>query len=492
MNDIIKIMFLGVDLGTSSMKCLVIGHKQEILTTINSDDIQLSNPHNGWSEQHPIKWIDAFEQCIKRLSQKIKLSEILAISFSGQMHGATCIDKNNKVIRPCILWNDTRSYKECFEIMSDKSVMEISGNIAMPGFTSPKVLWMKNNEYKNFNTISKVLLPKDYLRFYLTGEFYSDLSDASGTYWLDVKRRNWSQKLLDKSFLDVTKMPKLCEGTDQTGILKKQIAEKYGFNKSCKVYGGAGDNAAAAVGLGLFKEGNASLSLGTSGVIFGSTNKFLKNYNDAIHSFCHCLPNTWHLMSVMLSCTLNISWFIDTFDSSINEINNQLKITMNSLSKISKSPYYLPYLTGERTPINDPHVRASFHNMGIEVNRNTLIYSLIEGITFGLHDNYLAIDRSGINLDNLYVIGGGSKNQNWIKLLASIIDKDLSVTEASEAMAAYGAARLAYIGYNNLNAEDTLKLPKVKKIITKDVALGNLLKERFLKWKNFYLSEEQL
>jgi xylulokinase len=403
------------------------------------------------------------------------------------MHGATCINKNHEIIRPCILWNDTRSHQECSEIMADNSVMDIAGNIAMPGFTAPKVLWIKNNETENFDKIYKALLPKDYLRFYLTGEFFSDLSDASGTYWLDVEKRDWSQKLLEASSMNISQMPNVCEGTDQTGIIKKDISEKYGFNLNCKVYGGAGDNAAAAVGLGLYDEGDASISLGTSGVIFGSTKKFLKNYDDAIHSFCHCLPNTWHLMSVMLSCTSNINWFINTFESSIDEITKSLKEPMSSDLLMKNSPYYLPYLTGERTPLNDPHVRASFHNMGIETNRSTLVYSLIEGISFGLFDNYQALSKTGIKLNNLFVIGGGSKNEDWIKLLASILDRDLAITEASDAMAAYGAARLAYLGYNNLKHEDVLRPPSVKKVIEKDNSMSPILQDRFAQWKNYYV-----
>ena len=480
-------MYLGIDLGTSSMKCLTIGEDQEIIQSVSSDDIPLSNPHSGWSEQDPSSWIFALEKCLKRLSEKVSLNNIKAISFSGHMHGATCLDSNNNIIRPCILWNDTRSHKECLEIMKDTSVMDIAGNIAMPGFTAPKILWLKNNEPANFQLIDKVLLPKDYLRFYLTGEFHSDLSDASGTYWLDVEKRDWSQKLLESSSMKLSQMPKLCEGTDQTGFIKKDIADKYGLNSKCKVYGGAGDNAAAAVGLGLIDEGDVSLSLGTSGVIFGSTNKFLKNYNDAIHSFCHSIPNTWHLMSVMLSCTSNINWFIKAFDSSLQEITDQLNVSIQSLDVIKNAPYYLPYLTGERTPINNPHVRASFHNMGIETNRSSLIYSLIEGITFGLNDNYQALAKTGIKLNNVFVIGGGSQNESWIKLLASTLERDLAITEASDAMAAFGAARLAFLGFNNHQPRDVLSSPLVKRTISKDSNLTNILQERFINWKKFYI-----
>jgi len=483
-------MYLGIDLGTSSMKCLVIGEDQEIIHSVSSKDIPLSNPQSGWSEQDPSSWIVALDQCIKKLEEKINIHEIKSISFSGHMHGATCIDKNYEVIRPCILWNDTRSHQECAEIMTDNSVMDIAGNIAMPGFTAPKILWVKNNENENFDKIYKALLPKDYLRFYLTGEFFSDLSDASGTYWLDVGHRKWSSVLLEASSIRLDQMPELCEGTEQTGILKKEIAEQYGFNTSCKVYGGAGDNAAAAVGLGLYEEGDASISLGTSGVIFGSTKKFLKNYDDAIHSFCHCLPNTWHLMSVMLSCTSNVNWFINTFDSSINEITEKLSKVMSSKEEINNAPYFLPYLTGERTPINDPHARASFHQMGIDSDRTSLIYALIEGISFGLNDNYQALSKTGIKLENIYAIGGGSKNDSWLKLLASILNRNLSLTDASEAMAAYGAARIAFMGFNNLKPKESLSAPKVIKTIEKDPKLTDLLNERFQNWKNFYIKQE--
>ena len=483
-------MYLGIDLGTSAMKCLVIDEDQNLIKTVSSEEIPLSSLHNGWSEQDPKLWIQALDQCLFKLKQDINLKEIKSISFSGHMHGATCLDKDNQVLRPCMMWNDTRSHQECIEIMSYNSVLDISGNIAMPGFTAPKVLWLKHNEPKIFDQIYKVLLPKDYLRLYLTGEYFSDLSDAAGTYWLDVAQRKWSPELVEASSMRLDQMPTLCEGTEQTGILKKEVADQYGFDVSCKVYGGAGDNAAAAVGLGLYEEGNASLSLGTSGVIFGSTNNFLKNYDDAIHSFCHCLPNTWHLMSVMLSCTSNINWFKKTFDSSIEEITENLYKFLTEKNKMINAPYFLPYLTGERTPINDPHVRASFHQMGIDSDRSSLIYALIEGISFGLNNNYQALSKTGIKLENIYVIGGGSKNDSWLKLLASILNRNLSLTDASEAMAAFGAARIAFMGFNNLNPNRALSSPKVTKTIEKDPELFEILNERFQIWNKFYIRNE--
>lgn len=479
-------MYLGIDLGTSSMKCLLIGENQELLKNVSSKDIPLSSPQRGWSEQDPKFWIEALDECLQKLTKEFHLKKIKAISFSGHMHGATCLDKNHQILRPCMMWNDTRSHQECSEIMFDQSVLEISGNIAMAGFTAPKVLWLKKHDPKLFDKIEKVLLPKDYLRFYLTGEFLSDLSDASGTYWLDVGKRKWSTALLDASSMKIEQMPNLCEGIDQTGFLKKEIIDRYGFDNQCKVYGGAGDNAAAAVGLGLYEEGDISLSLGTSGVIFGSTKNFLKNYHDAIHSFCHCLPNTWHLMSVMLSCTSNLNWFNNSFNSSLEEITKGLSLFLNKEKDIIDAPYFLPYLTGERTPINDPHARASFHQIGIGNDRMSLIYALFEGISFGLNDNYQSLCKTGIKLENIYVIGGGSKNEYWLKLLASILNRDLAVTDASDAMAAYGAARIAHIGYHNLNPSEVLSPPEITNTIKKDNHHFELLYERFQNWKNFY------
>ena len=290
--------------------------------------------------------------------------------------------------------------------------------------------------------------------------------------------------------MKVNQMPNLCEGTDQTGFIKKEIAERFGMSNNCKVYGGAGDNAAAAIGLGLYEEGNVSLSLGTSGVIFGSTQKFLKNYQDAIHSFCHCIPNSWHLMSVMLSCTSNVNWFINTFDSSINEITSEISESLSNIDKIKNAPFFLPYLTGERTPINDPHVRASFHHMGMDTDRSSLIFSLIEGISFGLNDNFQALVKTGIKINNIYAIGGGSRNDYWLQILATILNKDLAITEASDAMAAYGAARIAFMGYNNISASDALNMPKVLKTISKNTKIDSLLQDRFQQWKSYYIKND--
>ncbi|MDC1296538.1 xylulokinase, partial [Alphaproteobacteria bacterium] len=314
-------MFIGIDLGTSSVKMILIDHEQNIIAKSHSK-LKILSSKDGYNEQHPEDWVEATNDCFLKLNKcsPNAFSETTSIGISGHMHGATILDSKDMVIRPCILWNDTRSHKECEEFENQEfDVRSISGNITMPGFTAPKINWIKNNETENFKKINKVLLPKDYLRFYLTGEFYSEMSDASGTMWLDNEKRKWSEKLLSASFLNIDNMPILVEGNEETGILKQSIKTKFKFNNNVIVVGGAGDNAASAVGMGVVEQNQSFISLGTSGVFFTPTNSYLSNTKDAVHSFCHCLPNKWHLMSVMLSATNCLDWVCSITNTSIDQ-----------------------------------------------------------------------------------------------------------------------------------------------------------------------------
>jgi xylulokinase len=483
-------MYLGIDLGTSSIKCLLIDDNQKTIAS-SSHDFTISTPKSGWAEQDPSFWINGLSKCLNALNKNIDFKNILSISFSGQMHGATCLNDEGKIIRPSILWNDTRSFKECESMMNDNpDIMDITGNLAMPGFTAPKIAWMREHEPENFKAIHKILLPKDYLRFHLSNEYFSDMSDASGTYWLNVGERNWSKKLLDLCDLTEDNMPQLCEGTEQTGVVSKKIAETYGFDYGCKIIGGAGDNAAGALGLGLISEGEGSISLGTSGVIFTPTSKFKKNYHDATHSFCHCIPDTWHLMTVMLSCTSNINWFTDTFKISLEDLFKYFEKKFNS--DLDNCPYYLPYLTGERTPINDPFIRGSFNNIGLQTKLDDMSYSLIEGISFGILDNYLSLEKANQNLDTLYVIGGGSQNDQWLEMIATLLQKKLILTKESSSMAAFGAARIALIGNNNSNLNEVLYKPTIVKTISPNSNKYETLSNRFMLWKKIYESNKSL
>ncbi|MBD1148034.1 xylulokinase [Pelagibacterales bacterium SAG-MED31] len=488
-------MFIGIDLGTSSVKMILIDQEQKILATSNLA-LTVQNPKDGYSEQNPQEWINATLECLEILKTKKpkEFSETISIGISGHMHGATLIDNAGSVIRPCILWNDTRSHAECVEFEKQNfDVRSISGNITMPGFTAPKINWLKNNETHNFNKIFKVLLPKDYLRFYLTGEYYSEMSDASGTLWLDTKNRKWSNKLLSCSFLEEKHMPKLVEGNKDTGILKNELKDKFHFNHNVIVVGGAGDNAAAAAGMGITEQKQSFISLGTSGVFFTPTKNFLSNTGDAVHSFCHCLPNKWHLMSVMLSASNCLDWVCSITNTSIQESLTNVERFYSEKSSISNAPFFLPYLSGERTPHNDPHIRGSFHSIKTTTDTTNMQYAVIEGVSFGILDGINSILKVNNNFKDIFMVGGGSRSSFWIELLASLLNRNLSVCDQSEYGAALGVARLAmYADKNIKNKSDIIKEIKISKDYMPNLEKMDVLMKRYLTWKELYSSNKQI
>ena len=488
-------MFIGIDLGTSSIKMILIDQNQKILATATSS-LTVQSPKDGFSEQNPQEWIDSTMKCFEALKLKKpnEFSQTVSLGISGHMHGATLIDKDGNVIRPCILWNDTRSHQECEEFEKQNfDVRSISGNITMPGFTAPKINWIKNNEIDNFRKIFKVLLPKDYLRFILTGEFFSEMSDASGTLWLDIKHRKWSNKLLSCSFLEEKHMPNLVEGNELTGYLKKELKDKFNFNNNVKVVGGAGDNAAAATGMGITNKNQSFISLGTSGVFFTPTESFLSNTGDAVHSFCHCLPNKWHLMSVMLSASNCLDWICAVTNTSIAETFNNVEKFYTDEDTINKSSYFLPYLSGERTPHNDPHIRGSFHSIKTSTNATDLQYAVIEGVSFGILDGVNSILKVNNNFDTIYMVGGGSKSSFWIELLASLLNRKLSVCDQSEFGAALGVARLAMFQDDTMNNKEKIVSEiKISKIYEPKKHNMDILLRRYAIWKDLYNSNKKI
>jgi xylulokinase len=488
-------MYIGIDLGTSGVKTILIDHNQKILSVAHTI-LDVYSPKDGFNEQDPNDWIVATKNCLAQLQkqQPTEFSATISIGISGHMHGATLIDKEGKVIRPCILWNDTRSHAECIEFEDQEfDVRAISGNITMPGFTAPKINWVKNKEPENFKRVNKVLLPKDYLRFYLTGEFFSEMSDASGTLWMDIKKRKWSESLLAASFLTKENMPVLVEGNEEAGILKNSLKDKFKFTNNVIVVGGAGDNAASAIGLGVVEDNQSFISLGTSGVFFTPTSSFLSNTNDAVHSFCHCLPNKWHLMSVMLSASNCLDWVCSITGDSIDKaIKNAENFTL-SLKDISNSPYFLPYMSGERTPHNDPHVRGSFHYLKTTTNKAAIQYAVLEGISFGILDCVNSIQSIHKNFDDVFMVGGGSQSLFWLKLLSSIINRKLSVCEQSEFGAALGVSRLAmFVDKNIANKNTIIKKINIKKSFFPDNEKINILEQRYNVWRNIYSSTKKI
>ncbi len=488
-------MYIGIDLGTSGVKTILVDKNQKILSTAHTS-LTVHSPKDGYNEQHPKDWILAIEKCLENLRKKnpLEFSSTISIGISGHMHGATLIDNKGDVIRPCILWNDTRSYKECLDFEEQEfDVRSISGNITMPGFTAPKINWIKNNESENFKKIDKVLLPKDYVRYYLTGEFFSEMSDASGTLWLDIKERNWSDKLLSASFLTKKNMPNLVEGNEETGILKDSIKNKFKFDNNVIVVGGAGDNAASAAGLGVIEENQSFISLGTSGVFFTPTNSFLCNTKDAVHSFCHCLPQKWHLMSVMLSATSCLDWICTITNNSIEDTLINVENFSLNLQEVSEAPFFLPYMTGERTPHNDPHIRGSFHSLKTATNATALQYAVIEGISFGILDGVNSIKFVNNKFTDIFMVGGGSRSSFWITLLATMLNKKLSLCDQSEFGAALGVARLAMFVDNEISDKNSIiSKIKIKNTFNPNQKMFAILEKRYQLWKDIYTSNKNL
>jgi xylulokinase len=435
-------MYIGIDLGTSGVKVVLTDADGNVVDT-QSASLSVSRPAPLYSEQSPADWVDAMHQAMGQLAQEHALNSVKAIGLSGQMHGAVLLDANADVIRPAILWNDGRSHKECAEIeVAISNSKAITGNLMMPGFTAPKLLWVKNNEPNNFAKIAKVLLPKDYLRYVLSGDYASDMSDSAGTMWLDVGQRTWSKEMLGVCSLSVEHMPSLHEGNDITGHLHANLAQQWGMN-AVPIVAGGGDNAAGAVGVGLTQPGQAMLSLGTSGVYFVVSDKYTSNPESAVHSFCHALPNTWHLMSVLLSAASCVSWFADSIAKQdlgalIDEVGEDIEINVDS-------PYFLPYLSGERTPHNNPYAQGSFFGLSHETDKKALFFAVIEGVSLAFADGVEALHASGTQAKEIMLIGGGAKHLGWRQLLADVLNMPIKFCEAGEVGPGLGAARLAQL-----------------------------------------------
>ena len=460
-------MYLGLDFGTSSVKGVLIDARQKIIATATSP-LTVSRPQSGWSEQNPEHWWKAANAVVKALGRmKPKaIAAVEGIGLSGQQHGATLLDKNGKVLRPCILWNDARSFEECKDILArEPRAMEISGNIPLAGFTAPKLMWVKKHEPKIFDAVDKVLLPKDYIRYRMTGEFASDMSDSSGTYWLDVEKRQWSDELLKATFMRRDQMPALFEGTDATGKLTAAVAKAWGMPKHPVVAGGGGDNAASACGIGAVHDGDAFVSIGTSGVMFVSNAKYSPNAAKAVHAFCHAVPGTWHQMGVILSATASLEWLAGILKTPAPKLTKALGVKLTGPS----SALFLPYLSGERTPVGDAQVRGLMMGLGHETDAKTMTHAVLDGVAFAFRDSLEALKDAGTDVKRVMAVGGGTHSELWLKIIATVLGVPVDLPVAGDVGGAFGAARMGLMAATGASYKSVCTTPKIAKTIHPDV-----------------------
>ncbi|MEZ9234326.1 xylulokinase [Shewanella sp. 10N.286.52.A9] len=477
-------MYLGIDLGTSCIKLVLVTEGGTVVDTA-SVSLTVSRPQPLWSEQSAESWGQAAMTAMDKLAANGQLADLKAIGLSGQMHGATLLDNHGDVLRPAMLWNDGRSAMQCSSIEeSVPNARQLTGNMIMPGFTAPKLLWVKENEPAIFDKVAKVLLPKDYVRYLLTGEFASDLSDATGTVWTDVAKRDWDDNLLAATGLSRDHMPTLYEGSEITGYIKPELAKRWGI-KQVPVVAGGGDNAAGAVGVGIIKPGQAMLSLGTSGVYFAVTDGYKSNPDSAVHSFCHALPGTWHLMSVVLSAASCLSWLANLVGNvSVPELLNELA---QQQSDNQSDLIFLPYLSGERTPHNNPHAKGVFFGLTHSTERADMTKAVLEGVGYAFADSCDALHASGVKPDEVSLIGGGAKSEYWRKLLANILGQNLVYRQGGDVGPALGAARLAQLAVTpNANIEDICPVPTLVESYEPNQAEFNHHKERREKFSQIY------
>lgn len=455
-------MYLGLDLGTSGLRALLVDETGAPVGSA-SESFEARHPHPGWSEQDPADWTGALDRVMATLGRDHAkaLGAVRGIGVSGHMHGATLLDADDRVIRPCILWNDTRSHAEAAALDALPQVRELSGNIVFPGFTAPKLLWVEAQEPENFAATARVLLPAAYMNFHLTGRAFSDMSDASGTSWLDTGARDWSDRLLGHGHMRREQMPTLVEGSEVGGTLRPELAQRWGLPEGVIVVGGGGDNAASACGVGALKEGTGFVSLGTSGVLLAARDGFAPLPDSAVHTFCHALPDRWYQMGVILSATDSLNWLGRATGQSPADLSALLPDRIEGPGRVR----FLPYLSGERTPHNDAEIRGAFLGLGQESGPEALTQAVMEGVAFAMMDSYAAIRATGTELTSVLAIGGGSASRHWLELIATVTGLPLDLPEQGDFGAALGAARLAICGATGADPDSVMTRPGVRATI---------------------------
>ena len=479
-------LYIGVDLGTSAVKMLLMSGDGKI-EKIVSKEYPLIFPHPGWSEQKPEDWWTQVMAGLKELLSECDKSQVAGISFGGQMHGLVILDKDDNVIRPAILWNDGRTSKETDylnNVIGKEKLSQYTANIAFTGFTAPKVLWIKNKEPENFKKIKKIMLPKDYIAYMLSGVNCTDYSDASGMLLLDVKNKCWSKEMMNICKVDESMLPKLFESYEVVGNLKADVAAELGLSTDVKIVAGAGDNAAAAVGTGTVGGGNCNLSIGTSGTIFITSDTFTVDDQNALHSFDHA-DGGYHLMGCMLSAASCNKWWMEDILKTTDFAAEQAGITEDKLGE--NHVFYLPYLMGERSPHNNPDARAMFIGMSMDSTREDMTQAVLEGVAFGLRDSLEVARSQGIVVEKSKICGGGAKSPLWKKMIAAIMNLKLEIIESEEGPG-YGGAILAAVGCGEYASvkEACDKLVKVVDSVEPDKALVEKYEKRYQEFKKLY------
>ena len=476
-------MYLGLDLGTSELKALLLADDHRIVAVARAP-LTVSRPRPLWSEQDPAQWWEALETVMTalRATHAEALATVRAIGLSGQMHGAVLLDADDVVLRPAILWNDGRSAAQCEALAAAVPRLgEIAGNLAMPGFTAPKLLWVREHEPELFARTRRVLLPKDWLRLRLSGEAVSEMSDASGTLWLDVGRRDWSDELLGATGLARHHMPRLVEGDAVAAHLLPALAERWGLRPGIPLAGGGGDNAASAVGMGLIEPGQGFVSLGTSGVIFVSGAHFAPRPEAAVHAFCHALPQRWHQMSVMLSAASAVAWAARCFGFADEPSLLAAAATLTPAQR-GRAPLFLPYLAGERSPHNDAQAQGVLHGLTHAHGPADIAYAVVEGVSLGLRDGLDTLERP---TGELLLVGGGARSAWWSQLLADILEVPLALAEGGEAGGALGAARLAWLADGG-SAASVCRTPPLRQRFMPDAAAAPAHRSRHARFRALY------
>ena len=483
-------LYIGIDLGTSSVKLLLMNAQGKIEKTVTKE-YPLYFPNPGWSEQKPEDWWQETIEGIKELTSECDKSQVAGISFGGQMHGLVILDKNDEVIRPAILWNDGRTGKETAylnTVVGRKNLSKYTANIAFAGFTAPKILWVKANEPEHFNKIAKIMLPKDYIAYKLSGVHCSDVSDASGMLLMDVKNKCWSKEMIEICGISEKQLPKLYESYEVVGTLKEEIAKELGFSSDCKIVAGAGDNAAAAIGTGTVGEGRCNISLGTSGTIFISSEKFGVDKNNALHAFAHA-DGHYHLMGCMLSAASCNKWWMDGIVGTKAYEEEQAKITKLGENNV----FFLPYLMGERSPHNNPDARGTFIGMTMDTSREDMTQAVLEGVAFAIRDSFEVAKSLGIKIERTKICGGGAKSPLWKKMIANVLNLKVDVIEIEEGPA-YGGALLAAVACGEFTSieEATSKVVKVMDTIEPEEELVARYEERYNRFKKIYPAVKDL